>query len=149
MRESELFRLASMSKPIVAVTALALAEQNKLALDEPITKWLPTFRPKLADGREPVITVRQLLTHTAGLTYGFEESEQGPYHRAGVSMAWTGPRCPWRRTFAGSPRCRCPTSLGSSGATPWRRMSWARSSPGPEARPCLGWSTGSSPDRWA
>lgn len=85
MRENEVFRLASMSKPLVAVTALALAEQHKLALDEPITKWLPTFRPKLADGREPIITVRHLLTHTAGLTYGFGESEQGAYHRAGVS----------------------------------------------------------------
>lgn len=90
MRESDVFRLASMSKPIVAVTALALAEQHTLSLDEPITKWLPTFRPKLADGREPVITVRQLLTHTAGLTYGFGESEQGPYHRAGVSNGLDG-----------------------------------------------------------
>jgi CubicO group peptidase (beta-lactamase class C family) len=90
MRENEVFRLASMSKPIVAVTALTLADQHKLELDEPITKWLPTFRPKLADGREPVITVRQLLTHTAGLTYGFGETEQGPYHRAGVSNGLDG-----------------------------------------------------------
>jgi CubicO group peptidase (beta-lactamase class C family) len=85
MRENEVFRLASVSKPIVAVTALALAEQQKLSLDEPITKWLPTFRPKLADGREPVITVRHLLTHTSGLTYGTGEPQQGAYQRAGVS----------------------------------------------------------------
>ncbi|QRK07368.1 beta-lactamase family protein [Archangium violaceum] len=85
MREDALFRLASMSKPIVSVAALALVDQRKLSLDEPVTKWIPAFRPKLADGREAVITVRQLLTHTAGLTYGFFESEQGPYHRARVS----------------------------------------------------------------
>ncbi|MDY7227159.1 serine hydrolase domain-containing protein [Hyalangium rubrum] len=85
MKENEVFRLASVSKPIVAATALVLVDQRKLTLDDPITKWLPTFRPKLPDGREPVITVRHLLTHTAGLTYGFAESEQGPYRRAGVS----------------------------------------------------------------
>ena len=43
------------------------------------------FRPKLADGREPVITIRHLLTDTAGFTYGFLEPEGGPYHRLGVS----------------------------------------------------------------
>jgi CubicO group peptidase (beta-lactamase class C family) len=85
MKENELFRLASMSKPLVSAAALALVDQHKLTLEDPVTKWIPTFRPKLADGSEPVITVRHLLTHTAGLTYGFMESEQGPYHKAGVS----------------------------------------------------------------
>ncbi|PTL79476.1 serine hydrolase [Vitiosangium sp. GDMCC 1.1324] len=85
MKENELFRLASMSKPIVSVAALALVDQHKLKLEDPVAKWIPAFKPKLADGSEPVITVRHLLTHTAGLTYGFAESEQGPYHKAGVS----------------------------------------------------------------
>lgn len=85
MQEDEVFRLASMTKPIVGVTALALIDQGKLGLEDPLTRWLPDFRPKLADGREPVITVRHLLTHTAGLTYGFLEAPDGPYHRLGVS----------------------------------------------------------------
>ena len=85
MREDAVFRLASMSKPLVSAAALALVDQRKLSLEDPVTKWIPTFHPKLADGREPVITVRHLLTHTAGLTYGFFQPEQGPYHRAGVS----------------------------------------------------------------
>ncbi|MBJ6761562.1 serine hydrolase [Myxococcaceae bacterium JPH2] len=86
MREDAVFRLASMTKPLVSAAALALVEQHQLELDAPITKWLPTFRPKLPDGREPVITVRNLLTHSAGLTYGFfEPGGEGPYHRAGVS----------------------------------------------------------------
>ncbi|WP_224363323.1 serine hydrolase domain-containing protein [Hyalangium versicolor] len=86
MKKDEIFRLASMSKPIVSVAALKLVEQGKLRLDDPVSKWLPDFRPKLADGREAVITVRQLLTHTAGLSYGFfEPGGDGPYHRAGVS----------------------------------------------------------------
>jgi CubicO group peptidase (beta-lactamase class C family) len=39
----------------------------------------------MRDGSSPVVTVRHLLTHTAGLSYGFYEPEDGPYHRAGVS----------------------------------------------------------------
>jgi CubicO group peptidase (beta-lactamase class C family) len=85
MREDEVFRLASMTKAIVAVATLALADRGKLALDDPVTRWLPQFRPTLADGREPVITLRHLLTHTAGLGYGFTEAADGPYQQAGVS----------------------------------------------------------------
>ncbi len=85
MAVDEICRLASMTKPIVCVTALALIDSGKLALEDPVTRWLPDFRPKLADGREPVITIRHLLTHTAGLGYGFLEPEDGPYHRLGIS----------------------------------------------------------------
>ena len=85
MTENEVCRLASMTKPIVCVTALALIDGGRLGLEDPVTQWLPEFRPKLPNGREPVITVRHLLTHTAGLTYGFLEAEDGPYHRLGVS----------------------------------------------------------------
>ena len=85
MKEDEVCRLASMTKPIVCVTALALVDRGQLRLEDPVTRWLPNFRPKLSDGREPVITVRHLLTHTAGLSYGFLEVQDGPYHRLGVS----------------------------------------------------------------
>jgi CubicO group peptidase (beta-lactamase class C family) len=71
VREDTQFRLASMSKPIVSMAALALVDQGKLSLDDAITKYLPAFRPKTADGKEPVITVRHLITHTSGLGYGF------------------------------------------------------------------------------
>jgi len=84
MRDDTQFRFASMTKPIVTATAMTLVEQNKLSLDDPVTKWLPDFRPKLPDGREPVITVRQLMTHTSGLTYKFLEPAEGPYHKANV-----------------------------------------------------------------
>jgi CubicO group peptidase (beta-lactamase class C family) len=85
MKEDEVCRLASMTKPIVCVTALALVDRGQLRLEDPVTRWLPNFRTKLSDGREPVITVRHLLTHTAGLSYGFLEVQDGPYHRLGVS----------------------------------------------------------------
>lgn len=84
MRKDAIFRLASMTKPLVSVAALALVDQGKLKLDDAVTKYLD-FRPRLADGREPVITIRHLMTHTAGLDYGFMEAEDGPYHLARVS----------------------------------------------------------------
>lgn len=80
------FRLASVSKPIVSVAALALVAQGRLELDAGIERWLPEFQPRLADGRLAHITVRQLLSHTAGLGYRFFEADAaGPYARAGVS----------------------------------------------------------------
>lgn len=91
MREDALFLLASVSKPIVTVAALRLVEQGKLGLSDPVTRWLPWFRPRLADGREPVITVHQLLTHSAGLSYDFMEPADGPYHRLRVSSGLDQP----------------------------------------------------------
>ena len=80
------FRLASVSKPIVSTAALVLVAQGRLGLDDSIDRWLPEFRPRLADGRSVRITVRQLLSHTAGLGYRFFEADaDGPYARAGVS----------------------------------------------------------------
>jgi CubicO group peptidase (beta-lactamase class C family) len=85
MATDAIFRLASVTKPVVATAALALVEAGVIGLDDPVTKFIPEFRPKLRDGSEPVITIRQLLTHTAGLSYGFRQAADGPYHRAGVS----------------------------------------------------------------
>lgn len=89
MHEDALFRLASVSKPIVSTAAMVLVNQGRISLDDPVTRWLPSFRPRLpedAGGGEAVITLRQLLTHTAGLGYRFfESSDDGPYARAGVS----------------------------------------------------------------
>lgn len=86
MTENTLFRLASVSKPIVTTAAMTLITQGKLALDDNIETVLPQFRPVLPDGQPARITVRQLLSHTAGLSYRFfEPDENGPYARAGVS----------------------------------------------------------------
>ena len=85
MREDAVFRFSSVTKPFVTAAAMRLVEQGKLRLDDPVTKYLPDFRPKLADGTQPVITVRQLLNHTSGLTYGLAEPASHPYHALGVS----------------------------------------------------------------
>jgi CubicO group peptidase (beta-lactamase class C family) len=85
MSAERVFRFSSLTKPIVSAAAMALVERGKLGLDDEVTRWLPDFRPKLPDGRTPVITVRQLLTHTSGLGYGFAEGGDGPYHHAQIS----------------------------------------------------------------
>lgn len=79
------FRLASLTKPLVTAAALRLVETGRLDLEAAVTDWLPRFRPALPDGDRPVIRLRQLLTHTAGLTYGFLEPPGHPMHEAGVS----------------------------------------------------------------
>ncbi|MEM0653876.1 serine hydrolase domain-containing protein [Klebsiella huaxiensis] len=81
-----IFRLASVSKPIVSTAALVLVAQGKLNLNDAVERWLPEFSPLLADGRPARIAVWQLLSHTAGLGYRFfEAAVNGPYARAGVS----------------------------------------------------------------
>lgn len=86
MTADALFRLASVSKPIVSTAALALVAQGRLSLDDSLDRWLPEFRPRLADGQPARIAVWQLLSHTAGLGYRFFEADaNGPYAQAGVS----------------------------------------------------------------
>ncbi|WP_019211671.1 serine hydrolase domain-containing protein [Yersinia massiliensis] len=85
MCEDAIFRLSSVTKPMVSAAALRLVEQGLLELRAPVTQWLPDFQPSLLDGRRVTITNHQLLTHTAGLSYGFLEPVTGPYRRAGIS----------------------------------------------------------------
>ena len=86
VREDTIFRIASMTKAIVSATALALVEEGKLSLDDTVANWLPYFTPRLADGRQPDITIRQLMTHTSGLSYVFLEPEGNVYQTQGVLM---------------------------------------------------------------
>ncbi|GKS11779.1 serine hydrolase domain-containing protein [Paenibacillus chitinolyticus] len=85
MQENALFRLASVSKPIVSTAVLVLISQGRLQLDDRVDRWLTYFQPRLHNGEIAQLTIRHLLTHTAGLTYRFFQEENGPYHRAGVS----------------------------------------------------------------
>ncbi|SEN58978.1 serine hydrolase domain-containing protein [Nonomuraea pusilla] len=78
-----LFRIYSMSKPVTSVAAMILYEEGALDLDDPVSRFIPSFRdlrvheggtaaaPITRPVREPV-RVRHLLTHTAGLAYGFQ-----------------------------------------------------------------------------
>lgn len=81
MTEDTLFRIYSMSKPIVAVALMTLYEEGKFHLKDPISKYLPEFTHlkvlKSVNGDEVELedvdhipTIQELMTHTAGFTYG-------------------------------------------------------------------------------
>jgi CubicO group peptidase (beta-lactamase class C family) len=81
MRADAIFRIYSMTKPIVSVAAMRLFEQGRLRLDDPVSRFIPEFgatqvlveagaAQTLVAARQ-AITVQDLLRHTAGLTYEF------------------------------------------------------------------------------
>jgi len=87
MSKDSIFRIYSMSKPITSVAVMVLFEEGHFLLDDPVSSWLPEFKgievgieetdDKTGErvlktkppGRE--ISIRDLLRHTSGLTYGF------------------------------------------------------------------------------
>ncbi|NTJ66335.1 beta-lactamase family protein [Agrobacterium rhizogenes] len=73
-----IFRLASVTKPLVAATALALIDKGRLALGSLVRDYLPYFRPRQPDGKIADITIKHLLTHTAGLSYGADPKTTPP-----------------------------------------------------------------------
>ncbi len=85
MQENTLFRFASISKAFTSLAVAALIEQGKIHFDDPVTDWLPDFMPKLPDGSVPIITIKHLLSHMAGLDYRWAQKEDGPYATAGVT----------------------------------------------------------------
>jgi CubicO group peptidase (beta-lactamase class C family) len=101
-----IFRIASESKPITSVAILQLAEAGTLSIDDPVSRWLPTFAHTLvasdapgdsgrtlAPARRP-ITIRDLITHTAGISYGLEPQVATRYATkalgpgAGAGLGW-------------------------------------------------------------
>ena len=78
LNASDLFRIYSMTKPITAAAAMQLYEQGKFHLSDPVEKFVPGLKGlkvlnpqcQLVDAHAPV-TMHQLLTHTAGFSYGF------------------------------------------------------------------------------
>jgi CubicO group peptidase (beta-lactamase class C family) len=96
MEKDTIVRLYSMSKIVTSVAALILHEEGRLKLDDPVSKYLPALeKPKVMTGgtvKAPVlvaaktpITVKHLLTHTAGFLYGFgTEPIDKIYQQAGL-----------------------------------------------------------------
>ena len=87
MTKDAIFRIYSMSKPITSTAVMMLFEQGKITLDEPIAKYIPSFKTMmvgietkddagskttldLVPAKRP-ITILDLLRHTSGITYGF------------------------------------------------------------------------------
>lgn len=81
MTKDAIFRIYSMTKPVVSVAVMMLMEQGKLLLNDPVAKYLPEYAlqkvANVVDGSVQLQSVRQqatvqdLLRHTAGLTYEF------------------------------------------------------------------------------
>jgi CubicO group peptidase (beta-lactamase class C family) len=76
MRVDTIFRIYSMTKPMVSVAAMVLVEDGTLQLMDPVSRWLPAFKDVkvwTSGGEVPAVrpmTVQDLLRHTAGLPYG-------------------------------------------------------------------------------
>ena len=76
LERDDVFRIYSMTKPVTSVAVMMLVEEGKLRLDQPLTDFLPAFAAVQVydegDFRPPSrsITIRDLLRHTSGLTYG-------------------------------------------------------------------------------
>lgn len=94
-----IFRASSLTKPIVTAAALSMVEDGTIGLDDPVTRYLPAFQPKW-DGQPPTITLRHLLTHTAGLSYGFMQPNDGPYLKLGVSDGMDQPGMSFEENLA-------------------------------------------------
>jgi len=100
-----IFRLASMTKPVVSAAIMMLYEEGHFHLNTPIAKFIPAFKDtkvlvretsagmELADLQQP-ITFRHLFTHTSGLSYGNRDNENDPvdraYHAKQQQMMQTG-----------------------------------------------------------
>jgi CubicO group peptidase (beta-lactamase class C family) len=96
MTTDAMFRICSMTKPITSVAAMMLYEEGKFLLDDPVSKYLPEFKnPKVlvkpASG-EPYtipatkeITIRDLMRHTSGMTYHWNDDLGPTYEKANVA----------------------------------------------------------------
>ncbi|HTH54512.1 MAG TPA: serine hydrolase domain-containing protein [Cyclobacteriaceae bacterium] len=83
-----IFRIFSMTKMVTTVAALQLVEQGRIKLDDDLSKWLPEMSTipiltngKLVDAKNP-ITLRHLLTHTAGFGYTTTDEELAKFDRS-------------------------------------------------------------------
>ena len=98
MPANGIFRIASQSKAVTSVAVMILQEEGRILLDEPISKYIPEFAAsqvavpaadKGAQGYATIplkrpITIRDLLTHTAGISYGTGPARY-EYSKAGIS----------------------------------------------------------------
>lgn len=87
MKTSDIFRLASMTKPITSIAILKLYEDGKLDFKDPVSKYIPEFsNPQILNKVNPAdssyttipasreVTIHDLLTHTSGISYGFADT---------------------------------------------------------------------------
>lgn len=134
MADDTIFRLYSMTKPIASVALMTLYEQGYFQLNDPVSRFIPEWRDhrvwlsgegaamQTAAPERPM-SMRHLLSHTGGLTYGATNTRSiAPTRSLGCGAA-TAKRCVI--SSGSSPRCRCVTIRVSAGCTRCRPMSAA------------------------
>jgi CubicO group peptidase (beta-lactamase class C family) len=93
MTTDTIFRIASQTKAITSTAVLSLVEEGKLTLNDPVSRVIPQFaKTTVAAGGSIVpakrqITIRDLLTHTAGISYGTEPAVASQYEAKGLGPA--------------------------------------------------------------
>jgi CubicO group peptidase (beta-lactamase class C family) len=97
MATDTIFRIASQSKALTSVAILILMEEGALTLNTPVSEFIPTFAKttvmtKSAEGMTPqparrAINIKDLLTHTAGISYGTDASVSALYEAKGLGPA--------------------------------------------------------------
>jgi CubicO group peptidase (beta-lactamase class C family) len=92
LADDAIFRIYSMSKPVTAAALMILYDEGKFQLDDPVAKYIPAFENTkvYVDGEEvdqiEPFTIRHLLTHTAGFTYGWGEGYVDSLYRVAQSQ---------------------------------------------------------------
>jgi CubicO group peptidase (beta-lactamase class C family) len=100
MPEDAIFRLMSMTKPVIAVAALTLVDEGRFTLDEPIAKHCPEWSaPQVLEGGSLVpaksaITPRMLMSHSSGLYYGNLAGAPTDRGQGAAAMAFRATRTP-------------------------------------------------------
>src|SRR6185436_13955814 len=97
MAPATIFRIASQTKAITSVAILSLMEEGKLTLTDPVSRYIPTFASSKVAVRngttvdivpaKRAINIRDLLTHTAGISYGTDTSVAAMYEAKGLGPA--------------------------------------------------------------
>ncbi|HEU4642232.1 MAG TPA: serine hydrolase domain-containing protein, partial [Gemmatimonadaceae bacterium] len=97
MATDGIFRIASQTKALTSVAIMSLAEEGKIGLNDPVARWIPAFAHttvavRTDTGRAIVparraITIRDLLTHTAGISYGTDSLVAPLYAAKGLGPA--------------------------------------------------------------
>jgi CubicO group peptidase (beta-lactamase class C family) len=93
MTSDTIFRIASQSKAITSVGVLTLVEEGRIAISDPVAKFIPAYaKTTVAAGGSTVpakrpITIKDLLTHTAGISYGTQPEVAPLYEAKGLGPA--------------------------------------------------------------
>ena len=118
MTADALFRIASQSKALTSVAIMMLAEQGRLAINDPVSRFIPAYASTTVIGDNgralPArrrITIRDLLTHTAGISYGYDSALVAVYNAKDLGPTATRPA--WYTADRAEPVCTTMERLAS------------------------------------